>query len=142
MKIGLILSVLVNVVLTLFLFLTMNSNHQRVLELMSKNQEIVNVNDSLELVLEKNGNPLGQNLKEEFSNDPQGFKRYCEKQGLKGCSYSNGFFIDGEKNIYKYGDGTFLWDKEKTDSRRQQQGGTQQGGTEKEKPKRRTADDL
>ena len=100
---------------------------------MSKNQEIVNVNDSLELVLEKNGNPLGQNLKEEFSNDPQGFKRYCEKQGLKGCSYSNGYFIDGEKNIYKYGDGTFLWDKEKTDSRRhqQQEKPQQQGGKEK-----------
>jgi hypothetical protein len=76
MKIGLILSVLVNVVLTLFLVLPKYSSQ----------------------------------------NTPQGFKRFCEKEGLVNCSYNDGFFIDGEKNIYKFENGNFKWDKVLTDS--------------------------
>jgi hypothetical protein len=76
MKIGLILSVLVNVVLTLFLVLPKYSSQYT----------------------------------------PQGFKRFCEKEGLVNCSYNDGFFIDGEKNIYKFENGNFKWDKVLTDS--------------------------
>ena len=93
------------------------------------------------------------------ANSPEGWKNYCSQVGWACTVDEDGSYRTNDYSYYKYSNGTFVYDKETSDTkraerkaekvrkdaesrRRQQQGGTQQGGTEKEKPKRRTADDL